>query len=257
MKKNVFGLILAAAFVLSGCGVSDYEEEIENATIVADKVVDATKALAGDVADAAGIDKSEVKEAIKDATSDIKEQAKDVAGELTDKAIDASKEAVKDYARKKIDDMTQKALEPDSDDQEQGILEDALDISLTDADGAGTNYTFTYDGETFRAIYTPDNWKIFDSYRIVNAQDMLIICQALIDEHPVHGKDMESFRTAQDMVYEWNVHNIAYTYLEDGDPLREHARDVDFDPKDQGMTLEEFYKSRTGKDLDISEYLNG
>ena len=50
-------------------------------------------------------------------------------------------------------------------------------------------------------------------------------------------------------------YNIAYEFLEDDDPLKEHAKDVDLDPKDQGLTLEELYKSRTGKDLDINAYL--
>ncbi len=255
MKKRMLCMILAAAMVLSGCGVSDYEEEIENATLVADKVVDATRALAGDVADAAGIDKSEVKETIKEATSELKDQAKEVASDVADKAVDASKEMLKDYAEKKLDEITQEALNPESEDASESFYESASDFVLTDTDGAGTNYTFDYDGETFSAVYTPDNWKIFNSYRISNASDMLIICSGLIDMHPVHGKDMVSFRTAEDMVYEWQIHNLAVQYLEDDDPLIEHASDVDFDPKDQGITIEEFYKSRTGKDLDISEFL--
>ena len=51
------------------------------------------------------------------------------------------------------------------------------------------------------------------------------------------------------------MHNLAYEYLEDDDPLKSHVTDVDFDPKDQGITIEEFYKSRTGKDLDVTEFL--
>ena len=130
-----------------------------------------------------------------------------------------------------------------------------LIITLTDIDGKGTNYTFTYNGETFKAEYTiPENWKIHDSYLINSESDMLIICQALIDEHPIHGRDMVSFRTAEDMVYEWQIHNLAYAFLEDDDPFKDDCRDVDFDPKDQDLTIEEFYKSRTGEDFDFEKF---
>ncbi len=129
-----------------------------------------------------------------------------------------------------------------------------LIINLTDIDGKGTNYTFTYNGEAFKAEYTiPENWKIHDSYLINSESDMLIICQALIDEHPIHGRDMVSFRTAEDMVYEWQIHNLAYAFLEDDDPFKDDCRDVDFDPKDQDLTIEEFYKSRTGEDFDFEK----
>ena len=254
MNKRTICTMLAAALVLTGCGLNDYKEEISNATVVADKVVNATKDLAGDVADAAGIDKSQVKENLKNATEGIKEQAKEAASDITDKAVDASKDIVKDYAKKTIEEMAEEAIKS-IDDSTEKKLNDTSDIGLTDTDGAGTNYTFEYGGRNYTAIYTPDNWKIRDSYRIQNSEDMLIICQGLIDEHPVHGKDLVSFRTAEDMVYEWKVHNLAYEYLEDDDPLKSHVTDVDFDPKDQGITIEEFYKSRTGKDLDVTEFL--
>ncbi len=257
MKKKTICLLLAAVLVLSGCSSSDYKENIDNATKIAGDVVDATKELAGDVADAAGIDKEEVSQAIKDAASTAKKEATEVASDIADETVDVSTELLKDYAKKKIRELEDEALGSDEEDSSTAVLEEASDINLTDTDGDGENYTFTYNGKTFDAIYTPDNWKVKDSYRVRNGADMLIICQALIDEHPVHGKDMESYRTAEDMVYEWKIHNIAYEYLSDDDSLNKHARDVDFDPKDQGLTLEEFYKSRTGKDLDITEYLGG
>ncbi|MBR0085067.1 MAG: hypothetical protein IJL97_00810, partial [Lachnospiraceae bacterium] len=84
-----------------------------------------------------------------------------------------------------------------------GILTSPEDIGLTNANGDGSNYTFTYGEEIFTAIYTTDNWKIIDSYRIDNSDDMKIICEALIAEHPVHGSDMQSYRTPEDMAYEW------------------------------------------------------
>ncbi len=68
---------------------------------------------------------------------------------------------------------------------------------------------------------------------------------------------MVSYRTAEDMVYEWQIHNIAYAFLDDDDPLKADSRDVDLDPKDQGLTIEEIYKSRTGKDFDMGSILEG
>ncbi len=257
MKKKTICLVLAAVIVLSGCGSGSYAEDIKDAAKIAEKVADASKELAGEVADAAGIDKEEVAQTMKEKLSDVKDGAQEVASEIADEAADASKELLKEYAKQKIKEMEDEALGSNDEDSENAVLENTGDIALTDTDGAGKNYTFTYDGKNFDAIYTPDNWKIKDSYRVQNSADMLIICQALIDVHPVHGKDMESYRTAEDMVYEWKIHNIAYEYLADDDSLKSHARDVDFDPNDQGLTLEEFYKSRTGKDLDITEYLGG
>ncbi len=139
--------------------------------------------------------------------------------------------------------------------EETGILTSTSDINLTDTDGSGTNYTFVYDSETYRAVYRTDNWTIFDSYKINNMADMTIICQALIDTSPVHGRDMQSYREASDMAYEWMQHNVAYMALPDDSPLKSHAKDVDFDPEDQNKTFDEIYKDRTGKDLDIDDIL--
>lgn len=155
-------------------------------------------------------------------------------------------------------DKQQETLTSDKESGAGAILIDASGIGLTDVDGSGQTYTFTYGGEVFTAVYsTPENWKIYDSYRINSEHDLLIICQALIDEHPIHGKDMVSYRTAEDMVYEWQIHNIAYAFLDDDDPLKADSRDVDLDPKDQGLTIEEIYKSRTGRDFDMDSILEG
>ena len=180
MKKRVFVMMLTAACVLSGCGVSDYKDGVESAAEIAGEVVDATKDIAGNVADAAGIDKDEVKQTIKDATSELEDQARETASEVADKAVDVSKEILKDYAKDKLKEATEEALKSESEDAPEAVYESASDFVLTDTDGAGENYTFDYDGETFSAFYTPDNWKIIGSYRINNASDMLIICQGLI-----------------------------------------------------------------------------
>lgn len=136
-----------------------------------------------------------------------------------------------------------------------GLLSSTEDIDLHDVDGGEMNYAFTYDGEEFRTQYIYDCWTVYDSYKITNEDDQQIICQALIDTHTVHGSDMESFRTADDMAYEWQQHNLAYKYLPEDNVWRESARNVDFDPEDQGRSFEEIYEDRTGKEFDLEKYI--
>lgn len=129
-------------------------------------------------------------------------------------------------------------------------------IIINDIDGNGTNYEFIYNNEIFKVTYTYDNWKIYNSYKIRNQNDIKKICQALIDIHPIHGKDMVSYRTATDMAYEWLQHNIAYDILPSNNKWRENAKDVDLDPNDQGKNLKEIYEDRTGQKLDIESIIN-
>lgn len=135
-------------------------------------------------------------------------------------------------------------------------LSSAEDINLRDLDGQGTNYIFTYNNQDFSAKYTKDNWHITDSYKITNSGDIGIICQTLIDIHPIHGKDMKSYRTVDDLVYEWQQHNLAYNLLSDDNSWKEHAKDVDLNPADQGKSLAEIYEDRTGKKLSVEKLKN-
>ena len=130
---------------------------------------------------------------------------------------------------------------------EKGILKSIEDISLHDIDGKESNYLFTYNGVEFTVKYTKDNWKIYNSYLITNSNDMEIICNALLDIHPIHGKDKTSYRTAQDMVYEWEQHNVAYVIIPSGSKWNNMAKDVDFNPEDQGRSLEEMFDLRVKK----------
>ena len=142
--------------------------------------------------------------------------------------------------------------------EEESMLPSQERIELQDVDGKGTNFIFIYNDETFNAIYSKDNWHIIDSYKIKNAKDIMIICKSLIDIHPIHGSDMVSFRSAEDLTYEWLQHNLAYEVLPESNSWREHAKDVDLNPGDQGKTLEEMYEIRTGKKLNIKDiYLSG
>ncbi len=138
-----------------------------------------------------------------------------------------------------------------------GLLTSSSDLNFIAVDDKGKNYTFTYDGVTYNAVYTTDHWKVVDSYNINNEADMMIICQTLIDEHPIHGKDMESYRTADDKVYEWQVHNLGYALLSDGDSMKAHLKDIDFDPQDQGCTFEEIYYNHTGKEFGLNDIFGG
>ena len=139
---------------------------------------------------------------------------------------------------------------------EKALLSSTADIDLHDIDGNKTNYVFTYKNTQFSAKYTKDNWHINDSYKITNQKDLEIICQALIDVHPIHGKDMKSYRTVDDLVYEWQQHNLAYSILPDDNVWKEHAKNVDLDPEDQGRSLEELYEARTGSKLDVNKLKN-
>ena len=134
-------------------------------------------------------------------------------------------------------------------------LDVVANLNFHDLDGKGKNYVFTYNGTEFTAIYTKDNWKVIDSYLIESEEDITAICEVLIAEHPIHGKDMESYRTAEDMAYEWLQHNLAYTFLPDGNRWKVKAKDVDLNPADQGLSFDEIYERQTGKKLTIDEIL--
>ena len=158
-------------------------------------------------------------------------------------------------AKSKLKEQIKKELAKQDGSAEPGILSGVEDIALTDMTGAGTDYVFIYDGNPYAAKYTPDNWEITDSYRITNAMDMAVICQALINVHPVHGRDMVSYRTANDMAYEWSQHNVVYQLLPEDSRWMDSVKDVDFDPEDQGKSYEELYEDRTGRKLDLKEML--
>jgi len=124
--------------------------------------------------------------------------------------------------------------------QSDKLLNDLSDIDIV---YENDRYSFTYNDQLFYCEYTYDNWTIYDSYRVRNTDDMEIICEALININPIHGSDMQSYRSSKDMAYEWLQHNIAYELLPESD-FKNNAKNVDFDPEDQGKSLEEIYRSR-------------
>jgi len=126
----------------------------------------------------------------------------------------------------------------------ESYISSSEDIALKSEDNKEKNYIFTYNNEQYSAVYTKDNWHITDSYKIKNKRDITLICEALIGVHPIHGADKKSYRTAEDMMYEWVQHNIAYDSLPDGNSWKSHAKDVDLNPEDQGKSLKEMYESR-------------
>ena len=149
---------------------------------------------------------------------------------------------------KNIENITTNSIET-TNSEENGILKTIKDIKLRDLDGKKSNYLFTYKDEEYKAIYTKDNWKIINSYKIQNENDIAIICQALIDIHPIHGRDMKSYRKIDDLVFEWLQHNLMYYILPEDNTWKNNAKDVDLDPADQGKNLNEIYESRTGKKI--------
>ena len=139
----------------------------------------------------------------------------------------------------------------------KGILTSTDDVVLVPTDDYAKGYVFEYDGEQFTAYFDTYSWRVYDSYKITAHDDIVIICQALIDEHPVYGSDWTSLRTAEDMVYEWEQHNLIYWLLPESSHWRDDAKDVDLDPYDQGKSFAEIYESRTGQKLDLRNYLPG
>ena len=160
----------------------------------------------------------------------------------------SSKKAGKTAAKSETSAMTETVTEST---RYTGLISSPEEFEIYDVNGNGTEYEFKYDGQFFEAEYTaePENWKIIDSYKITDRSDMEIICKALSDFHPIHGSDYTSYRTPEDMAYEWEQHNLAYQLLPSGNSWRENAKDVDLDPEDQGKNIYELYKARTGGDL--------
>lgn len=196
--------------------------------------------------------KSKVREKSEEALLKISEEAK---AELKEKG-----EELKSEIKEKGNELAEDALEKKSSelvDKEtgNGILTGTQDINLHDVDGKDQNYSFNYGDEEFTVLYRTDNWKILDSYKITNSDDMIIICRALIEIHPVHGIDLKGFRTPEDMAYEWLQHNMAYELLPEDNVFRKKAKDVDLNPEDQGKSMTEIYESRTGKKFSVSDFL--
>ena len=193
---------------------------------------------------------SKVKEKSKETLDKLKEEAKaeirekgsELKSEIKEKSDELALEAIEEKTREYVEESTT-----------EGILKSTADIELHDVDGNGTRYIFTYGSNEFTALYRTDNWQIIDSYLISNSDDIMTICQALIDIHPIHGADMASYRTPEDMAYEWLQHNLAYGLLPEDNYWRQKAKDVDLNPADQGKSLAEMYEIKTGKKLSISE----
>ena len=128
-----------------------------------------------------------------------------------------------------------------------GELSSVDDVVLVPTDDYACGYVFTYGGEEFTAYFDTYSWRVYDSYKITNHSDIVTICQALINVHPVYGADWESWRTAEDMAHEWEQHNLAYRMLPVNSHWRDDAKDVDLDPYDQGKSFSEIYESRTSE----------
>ncbi len=195
-------------------------------------------------------------------TAQILEKIKQKTKRAAEKTGKAAKEA-KDLADRAIEkaggteEIARKVKNIIGQFTKKSKLKSGEDIDLTSLDNAGYAYRFTYSGKKYRAVYTAsyDTWTVYDSYRITNQHDITIICQALIDVHPVHGADLKSFRTADDMAYEWQQHNIMYELLPKDSRWKSSAKDVDLDPYDQGKSYKEIYENRTGKKFDLKNFV--
>ena len=77
----------------------------------------------------------------------------------------------------KNNESNNKVVEQDNDDN--GSISDSIDIKKID----DKNYEFVYKDEVFKAIFVNDTWKIYDSYKITNNNDIKKICKALSEVH--------------------------------------------------------------------------
>ena len=159
------------------------------------------------------------------------EKAKQAKQEVQEKAP-----GVKEALGEKLDEEKEKLP--------KARLKSTADINLRAA-GDGYYY-FTYNGEDYKALYSYNTWTIYDSYKITNKKDMKIICQALSDEHQVPSRDGQSYRTAEDMAYEWDQHNKIHMVAPEDSATRERTRNVDLDPEDQGKTYKDLYNENLG-----------
>lgn len=116
------------------------------------------------------------------------------------------------------------------------------DVVINNLDG--TYFSFIYDDEEFLVRYDEDNWRIYDSYKITDSDDIYAIVEALNEIHPIHSKDYTGYRSVEDMRDEWLMHNLAYRILKDDPVYRERAKNVDLDPEDEGLSLQEFLKRK-------------
>ena len=107
------------------------------------------------------------------------------------------------------------------------------------------HFTFSYHNEIFQAAFITDTWKIIDSYKITNSADLVIICRALTEKHPVPTPDHSGERTPEDLAYEWEQHNLAYSLLPEGAKWKDNAKDVDLNPEDQGKNIVNYVIERT------------
>lgn len=122
------------------------------------------------------------------------------------------------------------------------LLDSVDDLLLTEVSEG--SYTFEYGTEQYQAFYTPDNWKIINSYKIRNKADMGLICKALSDIHPIPTADYQGNRTVDSLVYEWEQHNIAYDILPDTSEWKKNVIDVDLNPADEGKSFIEMARER-------------
>ena len=250
MKNRFYKTIITAALfsaLLTGCSSMPQD-------LFAEQASDTAQSLASQIIEESG---DKVKEIAKETAKEAAQQAAENAQELAEQATQSAKEA----AQQAIEQAGNYAENPEealsATTASSGLLSSADELGIRLKGSKDRVYNFDYDGKTYTAIHTTDHWKIMDSYEINNEADMLIICQALIDLHPIHGKDMVSYRTADDMVYEWEVHNLAYVLVTNDEDMKAHLRDVDFNPEDQNCSFDEIYYNHTGKELDLGAILGG
>lgn len=257
INKMVKRLLLTSVFLgtvtfVAGCSNAGYPRS-ENVTDLSDAFADNTKPENETITPSMEEESSTT--TVTDETG-TNEGAKE---EKTDGGNEPAGAGAKDGKKKESDDGENESTEAGTAVQmsriektvlgagyEEGeqVLTAPPEIRYEYSDGYYEYYSFDHAGEEFEVLHEYDNWKISDSYKIRNSKDMQLICEALLDIYPVHGADLESYRTPEDMAYEWIQHNIVYEMPLTDSSRKESAANVDLDPKDQNKTILEMFKDR-------------
>ena len=228
--------VLALAVCLTGCGASQYD----GSDVQPVEIVPMAEMTAPPVVSPVQAEPTEPETAAMTAPATAEDPAQETA-EMTAPATaeDPAPETLP------VDALSTETM-PASAQTSSSLLSSPEDIGLHDTDGNEHDYVFTYDGIEFTAIRTWHHWRILDSYRITDMADMQMICEALCSVQQIPDADGTGWRTPEDMAYEWAQHDLAYSLLPEGSDWRRQAKDVDFDPEDQGRSLYEIYRDRTG-----------
>ena len=240
-KLFIYGnLIIPASFFLctpflTGCSGTVPFQDVD----VKDTTEMIAENMASEMISVPALSESDV---VDDSETDLSEETVTTDG-IKEQPADGEDETIETETAARVS-RIEKTVRAAGYDEGETLLSEPPEITYEYSDGYYEYYSFDYAGKEFYVLHEYDNWKISDSYKIRNTEDMQLICEALLDIYPVHGEDLESCRTPEDMAYEWIQHNIVYEMPLTDARYKENAANVDLDPGDQNKTIMEMFKGR-------------